>query len=155
MPAPARSRRVHVAGPLPLALALPLLAAACGGGGGGGARSLDGALSDIPVFAPARKVRQASSFGSDDPSDPMKFSSYRWYFRTRKSAAAVEAFYLARWPGAGRVEVDDGIHLRNPPLPADEATPLGESVSVVIYHEPEDGQTVFGIEEEVFASRRP
>lgn len=142
---------------LALSLAVALLAATLVGGCGGGdadGRNLDGALTPIPVFAPARQVRRSTAFTSDDLQNPMKFSSYTWHFRTRRAPAEIEAYYLARWPDAGRVEDDEAVYLRYPPLPTDDV-PLGESVAVTIYRGRQEGRTSFSISEDVFAERRP
>lgn len=140
-----------------------VLGAGCGrgGGGSGGAPHLDGALAELPVFAPAALIERRDAFTSDTVDEPMKFSTYTWHLRTHRSPEEVEAFYLAQWPRAGRVTDDDAIRLRDPPLPYDPdpddevEPPLGESTSVTIYLEPERGLTRFSITEDVFAARRP
>lgn len=132
-------------------LILLLAASACGGT----VKELDGAIGNIPIFAPATLKDQSSAFTSDDIGDPTKFSSYTWYLETEKSPAEVEAFYVAQWPGAGRVEDEEEntVFLRNPPLPEGDE-PLGESVAVTIKRTREGGKTQFYIEEDVFRAKR-
>jgi hypothetical protein len=136
-------------------LLLPLLfvlTSACGGT----VKELDGAMGQIPIFAPASFKERTTSFTSDDMGDPTKFSSYTWYLETEKSPDEVAAYYVAQWPGAGRTEDDeDGtIFIRNPPLPEDENASLGESVSVMIHRTREGGKTQFEISEDVFRAKR-
>jgi hypothetical protein len=128
------------------------LMAACRGGAGG---SLNGAMSPIPVFTPAHVGERSDAFTSDEIANPRKFSTYTWHLETEKTPEDVASFYEAQWPGAGRVEEDDTIHLRNPPLPDGESTPLGESVSIAITKTLVNGRTKFTIAEDVFAQRRP
>jgi hypothetical protein len=134
---------------LPLVIAL---AASCGGS----VDSLDGAIGQIPIFAPASFKERSTSLTSDDMGDPTKFSTYTWYLETEKTPDEVAAFYMAQWPGAGRTddEEDATIFIRNPPLPEDDGAPLGESVSVTINRTPEGGKTQFYISEDVFRAKR-
>lgn len=143
--------RVHIVARSVLAAAA--IAASCGGP----VTSLDGAVGAVPIFSPASFKERATSHTSDQIGAPDKFSTYTWYLETEASPAAVEAFYSQRWPGAGRVEDDEegATTLRNPPLPENENTPLGESVSVTIKKAPEGGKTQFSITEDVFSHRRP
>ena len=139
----------------PSRLLLPLLFAltsACGGT----VKELDGAMGQIPIFAPASFKERTTSFTSDDFGDPTKFSSYTWYLETEQSPDEVANFYVAQWPGAGRTddEEDGTIFIRNPPLPEDENAALGESVSVMIHRTREGGRTQFEISEDVFRAKR-
>jgi hypothetical protein len=135
------------------ALFVLVLVVGCSGGRGA-ITDLEGSVGEIPIFTPASFKELATSTTSDDLSDPMKFSTYSWYLETESSPAEVEAF-KAKWPGAGRVEDDDSVTLRNPPLPANDDAPLGESVSVTITLEREEGKTPFTITEDVFRANRP
>lgn len=136
-----------------LAVFVLVLVAGCNGGGGS-VTDLEGAVGEIPIFTPASFKELFTSTTSDDLSDPMKFSTYSWYMETSSSPAEVEAFYKSQWPGAGRVEDDGAVTLRNPPLPENDSAPIGESVSVNITLEPENGKTHFTITEDVFRSKR-
>jgi hypothetical protein len=131
-----------------------VLVAGCSGGGGV-VTSLEGAVGEIPIFTPASFKELATSMTSDDLADPTKFCTYSWYLMTDSSPAEVEAFYRSKWPGAERVADEDSVTLRNPPLPADDNAPLGESVSVTINLAREEGKTPFTITEDVFRSKRP
>lgn len=132
------------------AAGLILLAAlACGG-----PVTLDGAIATIPVFAPASFKERNTSFTSDDIGDMMKFSTYVWYLETPESPMAVDAYYMAQWPGASRTEDAEEIIIRNPPFPANEDAPLGESVLVTIKLTREGGKTQFNITEDVFRAKR-
>lgn len=135
----------------PLAAGLLLLAAlACGGT----VKELDGAIATIPVFAPASFKERQTSFTSDDIGDMMKFSTYTWYLETAESPMAVDAYYVAQWPGASRTEDAEEIIIRNPPFPENEDAPLGESVLVTIKLAREGGKTQFSISEDVFRAKR-
>jgi hypothetical protein len=141
---PAPLRRKATAGLLLLA------ALACGGS----VKELDGAIATIPVFAPASLKERTTAFTSDDIGDMMKFSTYTWYLETEESPMAVDAYYVAQWPGASRTEDAEEIIIRNPPFPADEDAPLGESVLVTIKLVREGGKTQFSISEDVFRAKR-
>jgi hypothetical protein len=136
---------------------LPLLALALAAACGGSVSSLDGAIAEIPIFAPASLKERSASYTSDDVDDIMKFSSYTWYMETDRTPDEVAAFYVAQWPGAGRTDDEENatIFIRNPPLPDDEDAPIGESVSVTINRTREGGKTQFHIAEDVFRAKRP
>jgi hypothetical protein len=135
----------------PVAAGLLLLAAL---GCGGTVKELDGAIATIPVFSPASFKERNTSFTSDDIGDMMKFSTYVWYLETPESPMAVDAFYMTQWPGASRTEDAEEIIIRNPPFPANEDAPLGESVLVTIKLAREGGKTQFHITEDVFRAKR-
>ena len=120
----------------------------------GGTVELDGAIATIPVFAPASFKERSTSYTSDDMNDMMKFSTYTWDLETDESPSAVDAFYMAQWPGAGRTEDAEEVIIRNPPFPEDEDAPLGESVLVTIKLTREGGKTQFSISEDVFRAKR-
>jgi hypothetical protein len=132
------------------ATALLLLAAA----GCGGPVTLDGAIATIPVFAPASLKERHTSFTSDDVNDIMKFSTYTWDLETGESPMAVDAYYMAQWPGASRTEDEETINIRNPPIPENEDAPLPEGVLVTIKLVREGGKTQFSISEDVFRAKR-
>lgn len=146
---PRPSRHVPHPAPLPVLL-LALLLAACGGS----VKELDGAVATIPIFSPASLKERTTAFTSDDIGDMMKFSTYTWYLETDASPMTVDAFYMAQWPGASRREDAEEIIIRNPPFPADEDAPLGESVLVTIKLLREGGKTQFSISEDVFRAKR-
>ncbi len=118
---------------------------------------LEGAVGEIPIFNPSRYLDRSSAYTSDVISDPTKFSSYSWKLETEKSAEEVIAFYLSQWPGASRDddEEEGTVIIRNPPFPADENEPLGESLLVTVWTARQDGKTRFTIDEDVFRNRRP
>jgi len=120
---------------------------------GGPVKTLDGALSTIPIFSPASLKERTTAHTSDVISDPMKFSSYTWHLETDMAPVVVDAFYTSQWPSASRVEEDGEIHFHNPPLPAGDE-PLGEGVHVTIHQTKEAGKTQFEISEDVFSRRR-
>ena len=123
-------------------------------GCGGAVTKLDGAVETIPIFTPAKLKERTTAFTSDTLGDPQKFSTYTWHLETDASPMTVADFYAAAWPSASRTTEDDAIVIRNPPLPADEQTPLGESVLVTVKLQPEDAKTQFSIAEDVFKARR-
>ena len=117
------------------------------------APTLDGAKGRIAVFVPSKFEERSTALTSDDINNPTKFSTYTWHMSTAQGFDAVEAFYKAQWPGAGRVDEQDGVTYRLPPLP-DGEEPLGESVSVTIRKSPKNGRILFDISEDVFSEKR-
>ena len=134
----------------PAVAGLALIVVACGGT----VTKLNGAVGTIPIFAPASLKERTTAFTSDTLGDPQKFSTYTWHLETDAVPATVADFYAAQWPSASRTTDEDDIVIRNPPLPADERTPLGESVLVTVKLQPENGKTQFSITEDVFKARR-
>jgi hypothetical protein len=132
------------------AVGLALGVVACGGT----VTKLDGAVGTIPIFAPASLKERTTALTSDSIGDPQKFSTYTWHLQTDASPTTVADFYSAQWPSASRTTDDDQIVIRNPPLPSDERTPLGESVLVTVKLQPENGKTQFSIAEDVFKAKR-
>ena len=132
--------------------ALVAFVIACGGDSKTPA-TLDGAIGKPPVFVPSALGERSTALTSDDISNVGKFSTYTWHLSTAQPWTAIDAFYRAQWPGAGREETEDGVSYRNPPLPEGD-DPLGESQSVSIHKAPKDGRTSFDVSEDVFAEKR-
>jgi hypothetical protein len=115
---------------------------------------LEGAIGTIPIFNPSSFKELHRAHTSDVISNPMKFSSYTWYLETDAAPEDVASYYMAQWPEAGREDDEEEIRIRNPPFPADEDAPLGESIFVTIKLVREGGKTQFNISEDVFSNRR-
>lgn len=111
-------------------------------------------MTTIPVFAPSSLGERADVHTSDDIGNPMKFSTYTWHLSTAQGWEAIDAYYKAQWPSAGRVEDEEQVSYRNPPLPENENTPLGESQSVTIHKGRVKDRTNFEIHEDVFGEKR-
>ena len=123
----------------------------------GSLEKLDGAIGDVPVAPGSSLKDQSSAYTSDDFGDPMKFHGITWDLETKTSPADVEAFYMQRWPQAGKMtdEEEGTVTLRNPPLPTDENTPLTESMSVTIHQIQVGGKTQYSVNEDVYTRKRP
>ena len=77
---------------------------------------LDGAKTEIPVFAPSSLDDEHTATTSDDVHDMMKYRTHTWVLSTKASWEEVDAFYREKLPAAKR---------------EDETSPIPETDSVL------------------------